>query len=92
MTPGMHNEKISNHDFNLEILDKVGETIGEDDSGVKTLAVHLLAHRKVVEKFGRYPYRTDVLGRESTAQEKLWLQDYENLPGFAKSRTRKTRA
>ncbi|HEX6397522.1 MAG TPA: DUF924 family protein [Steroidobacteraceae bacterium] len=30
-------------------------------------------HREVIAKFGRYPYRNQVLGRESTAAELGWL-------------------
>jgi uncharacterized protein (DUF924 family) len=31
-------------------------------------------HRVVIERFGRYPHRNDVLGRESTADELLFLE------------------
>ena len=30
-------------------------------------------HRDIIEKFGRFPYRNKVLGRESTAAELEWL-------------------
>lgn len=30
-------------------------------------------HREVIAKFGRYPYRNEVLGRDSTAAELEWL-------------------
>lgn len=32
-------------------------------------------HRAIIERFGRYPYRNAVLGRESTADEERWLND-----------------
>lgn len=33
-----------------------------------------LAHKKIIDKFGRYPHRNDILGRESTAEEIEFLQ------------------
>lgn len=31
------------------------------------------AHWPIIEHFGRYPYRNAILGRESTPEEKTWL-------------------
>lgn len=45
----------------------------------------LLDHTKVIEQFGRYPHRNAKLGRTSTPEEIAWLDDKENLPGWAKS-------
>ena len=38
-------------------------------------------HRKILERFGRYPHRNAILGRESTPQEQEFLQHlfYETL-------------
>jgi uncharacterized protein (DUF924 family) len=30
-------------------------------------------HRAIIERFGRFPYRNDALGRSSTAEERDWL-------------------
>ena len=40
-------------------------------------------HRRVLEKFGRYPQRNAQFGRESTPLEKAWLADEDNLPIWA---------
>ncbi|MGJ8590568.1 MAG: DUF924 family protein [Yoonia sp.] len=40
-------------------------------------------HRQVLQKFGRYPQRNAEFGRETTAAEKAWLNDKENLPIWA---------
>jgi uncharacterized protein (DUF924 family) len=37
------------------------------------------AHREVIRRFGRFPHRNAILGRESTAQELEYLRDH---PGF----------
>ena len=31
-------------------------------------------HAEIVSRFGRYPYRNEVLGRASTAEERAWLE------------------
>jgi len=36
--------------------------------------VHALAHRAVIEKFGRFPARNAVLGRAMTEAETVWLK------------------
>ncbi|MFC6631993.1 DUF924 family protein [Microbulbifer taiwanensis] len=35
---------------------------------------YALAHREVIDKFGRYPHRNQALGRESTSAEQKWLE------------------
>ncbi|KAL0576990.1 hypothetical protein V5O48_005000 [Marasmius crinis-equi] len=37
------------------------------------------AHRPVIKKFGRFPYRNEVMGRETTAREKEFLKATENF-------------
>lgn len=32
-------------------------------------------HQVVIQRFGRYPHRNEMLGRESTAEEKQYLAD-----------------
>ena len=34
----------------------------------------MIAHRDIVERFGRYPHRNRILGRESTAEELEFLR------------------
>jgi len=38
-------------------------------------------HRDLIVKFGRFPHRNAALGRESTAEEKAWLEAYPNYFG-----------
>jgi uncharacterized protein (DUF924 family) len=33
-----------------------------------------IRHKVIIERFGRYPHRNDVLGRESTDEEKEFLK------------------
>lgn len=36
---------------------------------------HAEAHRRVIERFGRFPHRNAVLDRESTAEERMFLEE-----------------
>lgn len=33
------------------------------------------AHKRIIDRFGRYPHRNDVLGRASTEEERAFLQE-----------------
>jgi uncharacterized protein (DUF924 family) len=43
------------------------------------------SHYEVLKRFGRYPHRNQLKGREDTPEELEWLGDIENLPAWAKS-------
>lgn len=42
-------------------------------------------HKRVIDRFGRYPHRNRAHGRTSTPEERDWLEDVDNLPRWAKS-------
>lgn len=41
---------------------------------------HTLGHMEVIEKFGRFPKRNIALGRESTEEEKKYMQEFPDRP------------
>ena len=43
-----------------------------------------IEHRDVIVKFGRYPHRNAAMGRETTPEEKQWLES-KSVPGWARS-------
>jgi uncharacterized protein (DUF924 family)/predicted GNAT family acetyltransferase len=49
-------------------------TLAEEHPGLADARHWALRHFEVVERFGRYPHRNAVLGRESTPEETAWLQ------------------
>jgi uncharacterized protein (DUF924 family) len=87
LNPLMHSEDVANHELGLQLLDVSlkkfeGQPICKElDSG----RGYLLGHKDVLDRFGRYPHRNTNLGRTSTPQEQAYLDDKENLPGWAKS-------
>ena len=78
-TPIQHSEKPEDHALTPRILD----AMGEGDSGLPVQSMK--DHKAVVDRFGRYPHRNHLLGRTSTPEEQAWLDDYDNLPGWARS-------
>ncbi len=65
--PFEHSEKFSDHRRNLELFKSM-----EEDNPV----AYQVAQRRfaVIGKFGRYPERNAALGRESTPEEKAYLE------------------
>ncbi|MBX9703542.1 MAG: DUF924 domain-containing protein [Silvanigrellaceae bacterium] len=45
--------------------------------GSDSMLEYELKHKKIIEEFGRYPHRNEILGRSSTAAELEFLK----LPG-----------
>ena len=69
LLPLEHSESLSDHDV------LAGELEGGDfPDSVKTFAKD---HRDVVERFGRYPHRNAMVGRESTPEEVEFLKDHK---------------
>ncbi len=43
--------------------------------GSEELMKYALAHQTIIERFGRFPHRNEILGRVSTAEELAFLQE-----------------
>lgn len=63
--PFMHSESLAIHELAVELFSQPGLE-GNLDFEMK--------HKVIIEKFGRYPHRNKVLGRESTAEEFEFLK------------------
>lgn len=64
-TPLMHSEILSNQDQSVR---QYLMNFGHGDQ-----LLHARAHREIIRRFGRFPYRNEALGRESTPQEMAFL-------------------
>jgi uncharacterized protein (DUF924 family) len=62
--PYMHSESLQIHEVAVDLFRKNGNQ-GNLDFELK--------HKKIIEKFGRYPHRNKVLGRQSSAEELEFL-------------------
>jgi len=70
--PFMHSELMSDQQYALTLFEEAGL-----QENVK-FANH---HRNIIEKFGRFPHRNKVLGRESTQAELDYLSSKEAFLG-----------
>jgi len=64
--PFMHSESLIIHDIALRLFN----TAGLEDS-----LEYERRHRRILERFGRYPHRNAALGRKSTDEEKQFLKE-----------------
>jgi uncharacterized protein (DUF924 family) len=62
--PFMHSEKLADQEHCIALF----ESIGQPDSA--KWAKH---HADIIRKFGRFPHRNGILGRETTADEQAFL-------------------
>jgi len=67
--PLMHSENLYDQDRCVRLMhDRMPQ------GGAANL-LHARAHREVIRKFGRFPYRNAALGRHSTASEQNYISD-----------------
>ncbi len=66
--PFMHSESLKIHEVAVELF---------RNNGIQNNLDYEFKHRAIIERFGRYPHRNSILGRESTAEEVEFLK----LPG-----------
>lgn len=65
--PLMHSENLCDQDRAVRLL-----ATRMPDTGADNLR-HARAHRDVIRRFGRFPYRNDALGRATTRAEVQWM-------------------
>lgn len=70
--PLMHSEKLSDQDLAVQLY---------GDAGLDENAKYANHHRDIVAKFGRFPHRNQILGRESTQAEQDYLNSKEAFLG-----------
>lgn len=68
--PYMHSESLLVHDEALRLF----EALGHEEA-----LRYEIAHRGVIERFGRYPARNVALGRESTPEELAYLKEHRGF-------------
>ena len=65
--PLMHSEELADQDDCLRLFET-----RMPDTGARNLPF-AVEHRDTILKFGRFPYRNEALGRETTPAEAAWL-------------------
>ncbi|MFN4153302.1 MAG: DUF924 family protein [Paracoccaceae bacterium] len=65
--PFEHSEDMADQDLAVRLMEERME-------GDAELLLHARAHREIIARFGRFPFRNEALGRESTAEEAAFLE------------------
>lgn len=68
--PYMHAESLKIHEVAMELFQEEGM---EDNLKFE------IEHKKIIEQFGRYPHRNETLGRDSTIEEKKFLETHSGF-------------
>lgn len=67
--PFEHSETMEDQDLSVDLVQrKMPETRDE-------YLPHARAHREIIRRFGRFPFRNEALGRESTAEEAAFMKE-----------------
>ncbi|MFK3668396.1 DUF924 family protein [Ochrobactrum teleogrylli] len=61
--PFAHSEEMADQDISVALNDKLGEP----------WLSHAEGHRSIIQRFGRFPHRNSILGRETTPDEAEFL-------------------
>ncbi|KAL8735338.1 MAG: hypothetical protein Q9166_000883 [cf. Caloplaca sp. 2 TL-2023] len=78
--PLQHSEHLAHHALLSRLISEYRSDIETSGGEAEMREVDSLAdfenrHVVLLERFGRYPYRNDVLGRNATSEEDQWLQN-----------------
>jgi uncharacterized protein (DUF924 family) len=66
--PFMHSEDLEDQRRSVELFERLAGEAGAPD-----VVSYAVAHRDIVERFGRFPHRNEILGRETTPEEAAFL-------------------
>jgi uncharacterized protein (DUF924 family) len=73
--PFEHDETLDSQREAVRLFQRLSDEAGQADA--QELAAQLKyahKHAEVIERFGRYPHRNEILGRETSAEERAWLE------------------
>jgi uncharacterized protein (DUF924 family) len=65
LMPYMHSESVAIHEVAVELF---------TSTGLDKTIDYELRHQAIINRFGRYPHRNNILGRESTQEELEFLK------------------
>lgn len=68
--PFEHSERLADQDRGVRLF---SARYGQSPAERRMFLLHARAHRAVISRFGRFPFRNAALGRASTAEESEWL-------------------
>ncbi len=72
--PFEHSEEIADQNRCVELMEALIKDVPELDTGLQGGLDYAIRHREVIEQFGRFPHRNEILNRQSTPAEITFLQ------------------
>ncbi|MBE9155324.1 DUF924 domain-containing protein [Nodosilinea sp. LEGE 06152] len=69
--PLEHSENLADQERSVELVRSLH---AHDPEKFESTLDYALRHREVIQRFGRFPHRNEVLGRETTAEEAEFLR------------------
>jgi uncharacterized protein (DUF924 family) len=72
--PFEHSEDITQQNRCVELMAALIQEVPDLDAGLKGGLEYAIRHRDVIERFGRFPHRNELLSRQSTPAEVAFLQ------------------
>ena len=72
--PYEHSEVLAHQNRCVELMQQLNADVPHLDDGLKGGLDYAIRHRDVIEQFGRFPHRNEILGRQSTPAEIAFLQ------------------
>jgi uncharacterized protein (DUF924 family) len=71
--PLEHSEELAMQELSVLTYRALVDSRPADDGAAKTVMDYAERHHEIIERFGRFPHRNEVLGRESTPEELEFL-------------------
>jgi uncharacterized protein (DUF924 family) len=68
--PFMHSEDLADQDRSFALFEAHDAETGDPE-----MLKYAVLHRDIIHRFGRFPHRNAAFGRESTAEERLFLAE-----------------
>ncbi|MDE5073610.1 MAG: DUF924 domain-containing protein [Trichodesmium sp. St16_bin4-tuft] len=73
--PLMHSENIEHQKISIQCFERlVAESTGSLQDRFKNTLRYAHLHEEIIQRFGRYPHRNEILGRKSTSEEVAFLK------------------
>jgi uncharacterized protein (DUF924 family) len=71
--PLEHSENLEDQNQAVELFEQL-----KDDPDSEVAIASAIHHREIIERFGRFPHRNQILGRQTTQEEAEFLQQPES--------------
>lgn len=81
--PLEHSEDLSHQEQSLQLYKKLSEDLDNTQERTKGMMAEAQKHYDMIARFGRFPHRNALLGRENTAEEEAYLKEHGGSYGQA---------